>query len=47
MAAPPVTPGGTPREPGDSNMSRTYAGVLIVWVLVLVALFLFQQYFSS
>jgi hypothetical protein len=29
-----------------SGMRRTYARVLIVWVLVLLALFAFQQYFS-
>lgn len=25
---------------------RTYAGVLVVWVVVLLALYAFQQYFS-
>jgi hypothetical protein len=25
---------------------RTYAGVLVIWALVLLALFAFQEYFS-
>jgi hypothetical protein len=27
-------------------MRRSYAGVLILWAIVLTALYLFQQYFS-
>jgi hypothetical protein len=29
-----------------TDIHRSYARVLIVWVIVLVALFVFQQYFS-
>jgi hypothetical protein len=29
-----------------SEMKRTYARVMIIWVVVLTALFLFQQHFS-
>jgi hypothetical protein len=29
-----------------SDMRRTYGRVLIVWVIVLIALYFFQQYFS-
>jgi hypothetical protein len=29
-----------------SSMTRSYVRVLIIWALVLVALFSFQQYFS-
>lgn len=45
MSAP--TPGpGSQRAAGDSNMSRTYASVALVWLVVLAALFAFQQYFT-
>jgi hypothetical protein len=29
-----------------NRMTRSYIRVLIIWVVVLVALFAFQQYFS-
>jgi hypothetical protein len=29
-----------------SRMERSYLRVLVVWVLVLIALYAFQQYFS-
>lgn len=29
-----------------TGVERHYAGVLVVWVLVLVALYAFQQYFA-
>jgi len=29
-----------------SNMKRTYVSVLVIWVVVLTALYFFQQYFS-
>lgn len=45
MSTPPNQTGG-PRGPGDSNMSRTYVSVFLVWVLVLGALFAFQSYFT-
>jgi hypothetical protein len=45
VAAPPVAPDGG-REAGDSDMSHTYLTVVVVWVLVLAALFAFQQYFT-
>jgi hypothetical protein len=29
-----------------SDIRRSYGAVLIIWVVVLVALYVFQQYFS-
>ena len=45
MSAPSPGPVGQ-RTAGDTNMSRTYAGVALVWLVVLAALFAFQQYFT-
>lgn len=42
----PATGPGVPREKGDTNMSRTYASVFLVWIAVLALLFVFQQYFT-
>jgi hypothetical protein len=30
----------------SSTIERRYVGVLVVWVLVLIALYAFQQFFS-
>jgi hypothetical protein len=35
-----------PREPGDTNLSRTYIRVLAVEAIVLGLLFAFSRYFS-
>jgi hypothetical protein len=29
-----------------TTMQRTYVGVVVVWLVVLIALYAFQQYFS-
>ncbi len=42
----PATRAGSPRDSGDTDMSRTYLSVFIVWVLVLGALYAFQWYFT-
>jgi hypothetical protein len=35
------------REPGDRSMGRTYAGVIVLWAITLIAVWMFQGYFGS
>jgi hypothetical protein len=37
---------GPEREPGDSDLTRTYVSVLALEILVLLGLWLFSRYFS-
>jgi hypothetical protein len=46
VSAPGSASGAPGREPGDTNMRATYVRVVVIWVVVLAALFAFQQYFS-
>jgi hypothetical protein len=36
----------TPAENGEISMTSRYVSVVVVWVVVLTALYLIQEYFS-